>query len=279
MANIPALAQAIRGTTSNGVPFVALPSEGGQEAHGLIISWHGGDPPRTEEALAGALAMRDVAAWRVYLGLPLSGRRLPEGGLDEIMRRGAEDAITLLFHPIIAGAVDELPVAVDDLRIRLSIDAALPLSLFGFSMGGAAALLAVARHTLPFQAVVTFGAAIDMRVLVDHLSSLYGLIYDWTDARRDLAEQITVAHRARALVESGADILLGIGSEDPYPVHELTEQLASAIQANGGAAEVRTLANVAHSFVDEPGDVAVPQGPQAQAVDRMASEWFRRHLA
>ena len=218
MADIPALAQAIRGTTSNGVPFIALPPEGGRTAKGLIILWHGGDPPRTEEALAGALPLRDVAAWRAYLGLPLSGQRLPEGGLDEIMRRGAEDAISLVFHPIITGTVDELPSAVDDLRFRLSIDPMLPLGLFGFSMGGAAALLAVARQVLPFKAVVTFGAPLDLRVLVDHLSSLYGLTYEWTDARRDLAETMSAVHQMRALAESGAYLLLGMGSDDPYPI-------------------------------------------------------------
>jgi pimeloyl-ACP methyl ester carboxylesterase len=278
MADIPALAQAIRGTTSNGVPFIALPPEEGRPAQGLIILWHGGDPPRTEEALAGALPLRDVAAWRAYLGLPLSGQRLPEGGLDEILRRGAEDAISRLFHPIITGAVDELPGAVADLKVRLSIDPVLPLDLFGFSMGGAAALLAVARQALPFKAVVTFGAPLDLRVLVDHLASLYGLPYEWTDARRDLAEQMSTIRQVRALAESGADLLLGIGSDDPYPIRELTEQLASAIQTAGGAAETRIVPEVAHSFVDEPGNVAVPQGPAARAVDQMASQWFCRYL-
>ncbi len=279
MADVPALAQAIRGTTANEVPFLALPAEGGQKAHGLIVLWHGADPPRTEEALAGALPLREVVAWRVYLGLPLCGQRLPEGGFDEIMRRGAEDAVARLFHPIIAGAVDELAGAVDDLRMRLGIDPVLPLGLFGFSVGGAAALLTVARRALPFQTVVTFGATLDMRVLVDYLSSLYGAAYEWTDVRRDLAEQISVAHRARALAESGAHILLGVGSEDPYPMRGPTEQLAAAIRHSGGSAQVRTVANVGHGFVDEPGDAAVSQGSQARAVEQMASQWFRRYLA
>ncbi len=125
---------------------------------------------------------------------------------------------------------------------------------------------------------MTFGAPLDLRVLVDHLSSLYGLTYEWTDARRDLAEQMSAVHQVRALAESGAGFLLGIGSEDPYPIRELTEQLASAIQTEGGTAETRIVPEVAHSFVDEPGDVAVPQGPQARAVDQMASQWFLHYL-
>ncbi|MEX2430528.1 MAG: alpha/beta fold hydrolase, partial [Dehalococcoidia bacterium] len=201
----------MRGTTSNGVPFIALPPEDGVEPKGLIIAWHGGDPPRSEEALAGALPMRDVPAWRVYLGLPLFGPRMPEGGMDEIGRRATEDSLTLLYHPIIEGAADELPEAVDDLRSRLGIDAALPLGLFGFSMGGAAALLAAARHALPCKAVVTFGAVVDASVLIDHVSSLFGSTYEWTDDRRRLAEEISIAHRAGDLVQSSASVLMGIG--------------------------------------------------------------------
>ena len=278
MANIPALAHAVRGTTSNGVPFVALPPEGGVQPKGLIILWHGGDPPRSHEALASAVPLRNVAAWRVYLSLPLFGQRLPEGGVDEIMRRSAEDSLALLFHPIITGAVDELPATVNDLRTRLSIDAESPLGIFGFSMGGAAALLAVARQVLPFKAAVTFGAVVDLAPLIDYLSSLYGAAYEWTGARRGLAEETSVAHRAAGLAESGANILMAVGSEDPYPVREATE-LARAITAHGGAAEMKTLNGVAHGFVDEPGDVAMPQEPHAQAVDQVVSQWFLRHWA
>jgi hypothetical protein len=119
MADMRKATDPVRGTTANGVPFIAVPPEGGQQARGLIILWHGGDPPRSEEALAGALPMREAAAWRVYLGLPLFGQRMPEGGTDEIERRGAEDAVVLLYHPIIKSAADELPTVVGDLRARL----------------------------------------------------------------------------------------------------------------------------------------------------------------
>ena len=67
MEDIPALAQASRGTTSNGVPFVALPPEEGREATSVVILWHGADPPRTEEALAAAVPLRGLPAWRIYL--------------------------------------------------------------------------------------------------------------------------------------------------------------------------------------------------------------------
>jgi predicted esterase len=222
--------------------------------------------------------MRAVPVWRVYLGTPLYGRRAPEGGAEELMRRGAEDAVTLLLHPIITGAVAELPAAVDDLRGRLGIDAALPLGIFGFSQGGVAALLALSRRVLPIRAAVTFGAVIDVPAAVETMAPMFGFEYEWTEERHALAAEISATDRARALAESGAAILLGVGAEDPLPVREPAERLAAAIRAEGGTAETRVLPNLGHGFVEEPGVEAVAQGPQARAVDELASGWFGRHL-
>ena len=102
------------------------------------------------------------------------------------------------FHPVIHGAVEELPAAVDDLRNRLGIDAALPLGLFGFSMGGTAALQAVARRVLPIRAAVAFGAPLDIGVLVEYISAQYGTEYTLMDERRSLNEQISVIRIAPA---------------------------------------------------------------------------------
>jgi hypothetical protein len=47
--------------------------------------WHLMDPPRTEAALAAALPLAGLEAWRTYLGLPLSGSRMPPGGAEELL--------------------------------------------------------------------------------------------------------------------------------------------------------------------------------------------------
>ncbi|MGH2603820.1 MAG: alpha/beta hydrolase, partial [Dehalococcoidia bacterium] len=66
----------IKGTAA-GVPYVALPPPDGAETAPLILTWHLADPPRSETAMAAALPLRGLEAWRVYLGLPLLGSRLP----------------------------------------------------------------------------------------------------------------------------------------------------------------------------------------------------------
>jgi dienelactone hydrolase len=278
MAEIPALVGARSGVTANGVPFVALPPAGDRAARGVVVLWHGADAPRSEAALAGAVPMGTLPAWRVYLGLPLWGQRTPAEGVEAFMARAAEDEVTHLFHPSITGAVAELPAALADVRARLGIDPALPLGVFGFSKGGAAALLALSRRVLPFKAAVTYGAVIDFHALMDSLAVLFGTTYEWTDARRALAEEISSGGRAGALAGSGAAILLGLGSADPLPVRAPAEQLVQGIRAAGGTAEARILPGLAHGFVDEPGVEAAPQGPPARAVNALASEWFERYL-
>jgi predicted esterase len=210
--------------------------------------------------------------------MPLFGRRLPPGGYEEIMRLAFQDAVTLVFQPSIGGAVAEMPAALLDVRARLGIDPALPLGLFGFSQGGAAALLTLSRRELPVKAAVTIGAAIDLPTVVDAVGTMLGAPYDWTDERRALAEQLSASRQAPALAASGAAILLAAGADDPIPVREPAEQLATAIRSSGGTAEVRILPNIAHAFVDQPGDAPAPQTPQAAAIDALTTDWFTHHL-
>lgn len=93
---------------------------------------------------------------------------------------------------------------------------------------------ALTGHRLPFKAAVTFGAIIDMTAVIDAFAAFFGIGYNWTDERRALAERLSSVHRAPAL--------------------------AIAIRAEGGRAELGIVPNVAHAFVDEPGEAAVPQG-------------------
>jgi len=274
MADVPALKRAVRGVSENGVPYVALPTEATTEARGLLILWHGADPPRTEEALAGALPLARVPVWRLYLGMPGHGRRAPAGGLEEMMRLGYEDAVTLLFEPRIEGAVAELRGAVDDIRSKLGIGLELPLGIFGFSQGGAAALLAVERRIFPFRAAATYGAVTDMHALVDGLASFFGTSYEWTDPRARLADQMSVGKRPGELAAAGVPILLAVGANDQLAIEGPSERLVAEVSAAGGNIELSIIPQLAHAFVDEPGEESAPQGAAAREIDRVVSDWF-----
>ena len=64
----------------------------------MVIAWHLLDAPRSETAFAAALPMRGLDAWRVYLGLPLTGRR--GLSMDEVMSRARVDVVANLYEPI-----------------------------------------------------------------------------------------------------------------------------------------------------------------------------------
>jgi hypothetical protein len=69
-----------------GVTFIAVPPAAGPSASTpTVVVWHLMDPPRTEAAFAAALPLAGLEAWRTYLGLPLSGSRMPPGGAEELL--------------------------------------------------------------------------------------------------------------------------------------------------------------------------------------------------
>jgi hypothetical protein len=72
---------------AGGMPYLASPRGCAPRAP-LVVAWHLHDPPRSETAMAAALPLSELPACRVYLGLPLSGSRLPEGGLEAYFQLG-----------------------------------------------------------------------------------------------------------------------------------------------------------------------------------------------
>src|SRR4051794_37974680 len=121
-----------RGTAA-GVPFVAIPpASGPRPGAPAVVAWHLMAPPCTERAFAAAVPMSGVDAWRIYLGLPMCGSRLPSGGEDELMRRVYADAVREVYGPMTAQAVDEFPSAYAHLRDRFGL-AEAPATLVGGS--------------------------------------------------------------------------------------------------------------------------------------------------
>lgn len=49
------------------------------------------------------------------------GGRLPDGGLDEFLRRFREDMVLNVFEPVTRQAVEELPGALTEVRERFEI--------------------------------------------------------------------------------------------------------------------------------------------------------------
>ena len=99
--------------TAAGVPWVARPPHGGARPDApAVVAWHLLDSPRTEAAFAAAVPLAGLDAWRIYFGLPLSGARLPEGGVLggsmgglaaqlAIAEGGADVRAAVLINPVV----------------------------------------------------------------------------------------------------------------------------------------------------------------------------------
>ncbi|MEA2671320.1 MAG: hypothetical protein QOG45_1540 [Chloroflexota bacterium] len=265
-----------------GVPFVALPPAGGPRASApVVVAWHLLDPPRTEAAFAAQVPLSGLDAWRIYLGLPLSGSRLPAGGWDELMRRTHEDAVLNLHRPIADGATEELGPALADLRRRLGIDPG-PIGVMGGSSGAGVAQLVLAEAGLEIAAAVLINPVVRLRRVVDVISRRFGASYPWSDESSALADRLDFV--ARAPTSGGylrTAVLVVVGEEDDACFREPAAELVAALRQSDAAspAELVTVPGMAHPLTDEPGFEPAPQSPQAAVVDGLAVRWFQRYLS
>lgn len=161
-----------------------------------IVLWHGFGPPASEQALLEVLPLDDVPAVKVYLGLPLFGKRAPPGGMDEIARRQSSDYGALLFEPAVIGAARELAAVRNELQRMGCLHSGQQIGLLGFSAGGAAVLFALAERSVPVRAAVTLNAPIGLASSIEALERVTKQTYAWTPHTRELANMTDSVRRA-----------------------------------------------------------------------------------
>ena len=276
-----AAAEAMTGWAA-GVPFLAVPPEGGPRPSApAVVAWHLLDPPRTETAIAAAVPLKGLDAWSVYLGLPLTGSRMPPGGWDDLMRLGFEDAVTKLDKPIVYGAAEEFGPAFADLRSRFGFDGG-PLAVMGGSIGAAVAQLVLAERELAVSAAVLASQVVQLRRAVDAMARRFGVTYTWSDEANAVAERLDFLARADEIARAHRPaVLFVVGEEDDHALREPAAQLTQALArryGSGDRAQLVTVPGMAHALAEEPGIDPAPQTPHAEVVDRLAVEWFQRNL-
>jgi dienelactone hydrolase len=260
-----------------GVPFVALPPAGGPRPSApVVLAWHLLDPPRTEAAFAAAVPLHGLDAWRIFLGLPLSGSRLPAGGPDEVMRLGYEDAVLRLHRPTVYGAAEEAGPALAELRERLEIGAG-PVALVGGSAGAAVAQLVLAEGDLDVRAAVLISPVVQLRGAIEAGERRYGFAYAWSDESRAVADRLDFLARADEIARRRPAVLLVVGEQDDPAIREPAARLRDAL-APTCPTELVTIPDMVHALADEPGTDPAPQTPHAAAVDGHATRWLGRHL-
>jgi alpha-beta hydrolase superfamily lysophospholipase len=216
-----------------GVPYVALPPAGwrsGQEPAPLIIAWHLNDPLRSAAAMASALPLAGIAAWRVYLDLPMHGRRQLPGGLEEFMRLGYQDAVLKAFEPQVTQAVDEFPAVLAGLRARLPVTSG-PIAVVGASVGTLPAQLVMAGGAAQVSAAALISPVIQLAEVVAANERRFQVRYPWSDTSRAVAARFDFVSRAGEIAARDPQpaILLVTGAEDdpafPLQVQRLQTEL------------------------------------------------------
>lgn len=254
----------LRGTAA-GVPYVALPPESGRADAPVVAGWHLMDPPRSEAALAAALPLAGLDAWRIYFGLPLTGARAPEGGLEKY---AYQDAVLNVFGPIAFGAAAEFPAAYAALRRELGFGPGL--AVLGGSHG--AVVAQQVATSVAVDAIVLVSPVTRLRAVVTANERRYGVTYEWTPPADYVAATFDFVARAAELT---APALLVVGEHDD---RDGVLAPAAALHAALPGSRLETVPGLAHALAEEPGLDPAPQTAAATAVDRIVTTWLGTRL-
>ncbi|WP_433330508.1 hypothetical protein [Spirillospora sp. CA-294931] len=262
--------------TAAGTAYLALPPTAVDARPAgptrLIVAWPGFDPPRTASALAAAVPMTGVPTWRVYLDLPVE-------------RPGSLDGTTLLdnrgieaFGTAVEQAVERLPDVLAEIRRELDLPEG-PVGMAGFSVGAAAALLAVVRGTVPVSTAALIAPVIAPARAARAMEARTGREHRWDDHAQALADRLDLGVRAGEIIERGTALLLIAGAKDRVvPPTEVTA-LRDLLERRGARAVEAATFRMGHALAAEPGTEALPPITEAVRVDGVLTDWFRERLA
>ncbi|MFB8770973.1 prolyl oligopeptidase family serine peptidase [Nocardiopsis alba] len=266
--------------TAAGVPYLALPPAAPTEAPApLVIGLHAFEPPRSEAALAGTVPMASLPAWRVYLGLPLFGARLPPGGVAEVNGLGERDYLTELFGPVVERAAAELGEVEKELRSALPVTDT-PTGLVGVGAGATAVLLALAERRMPVGAAAVINPIVDPALLMAARERRTGVPYPWTPRARGAHERLHLIARAEELSPGSTPLLVINGGRDEVAPPRSGRALHDRLAHQDGEHALRHIVvpDLAHSIGPEPGLEPGPITPAGVLTDRALTEWFHRNL-
>lgn len=269
--------------TAKGVPYLAVPPPEGTEHPGLVAILHGLDHPNSEETMAATLPLHDMPAWRVYLGLPMSGKRAPEGGSEEIMRRATADALMNVQAPVLEQAAGELPGAIEDLRRQLGLSDDAKVALVGTSAGAGAILKALADSDMHVDAVALINPVSTARASVEAGERVFGTEYEWTDESTAKADELDFVQRAGEIASRDGQpaILILQGEDDDEAFARSSEELERALSKEYRNSEDVSLTKVkglAHSLGATADIEKEPSTAAATFVDHEVRGLLARHL-
>lgn len=259
-----------------GVPYTALAPDVDTDA--LIVTWHMLDAPRSNAAFAAALPLSGVPAWRVHFGMPYCGARMVDGSMDKGIELMREDPVLSYAAAFVHQAVSEFPAALAEARSQLGIGAGF-LGVLGGSLGGMVVLRNLALHEIPINAAALVNPAVRVRSMITLIESAFGVTYPWSAESVAAADLLDFVSHVDDVAAAEAPVLL-VSGENDFPEFRVdAAELITALAGRGLAAELTTVADLAHPLADEPGIEPSPQRATTKIVDEAIRQWFRRHLS
>ncbi|GAA2609980.1 hypothetical protein SMC26_38185 [Actinomadura fulvescens] len=265
--------------TAAGTAYLALPPTAVDARPAgptrLIIGWPGFDPPRAAAAFAAAVPLTGVPTWRVYLELPAPDGEPPAGltSGDLLDEAGIERYAT-----VVERAVARLPAVLAALRRDLGLDDG-PIGLTGFSAGGTAALLALARGVVPVSAAAVVAPVIAPAGAARALEKRSGRERAWSARAHDLAARLDLAACAGDISGRGAALLLVAGAKDRLVPHSEITALRDRLKLHGAETVDSATLRMGHQLAAGPGTQPLPPTIEAVRADGALSDWFRERLA
>jgi predicted esterase len=253
----------------------------------LVLFYHGFGPPQSPRALAEVLRLKEMDAILAFVNLPMVADRMPAGGKDELLRVQKEDFVNGFFFRSISGATAELQQIVEELNATYHVDTHKGIGLFGFSAGGAAALLALLESNVPIRAAVIVNAPMSVMQNVQNWQRTLKRQFDWDNASRKAASRYDVELQADKIakreilpalliVQGDADKQLGI-----EPTRRAFEALKRGYAERGEAERIQF--EVIHGLTHHFGPGSVATGSAEASIDleieQKTKNWFKRFLS
>ncbi len=252
----------------------------------LVVLFHGFGPPENPEALARALPLAKLPAVLAYVNLPLVAKRLPAGGIEALKRVQAQNFVNGFFFPSIEGASSELPLMVREIEVEYHLDVRSGIGLFGFSAGGAAALLALIEADVPVVAAAILNAPLSVRENVRNWERALHRQFQWDAAARAAADRYDVerqAGRIAARQPLPALLLMRGGADESFDgesVRRATAALRTAYEKENAESKfaVKVFPGLGHNFGPDAQATTSAPAPVSNEIDDAVRRFFERYL-
>jgi predicted esterase len=269
-----------------GVPVLILRPEVANPNTRLVVLYHGFGPPQNPRALTQVLRLEGMDAILAFVNLPMAADRMPTGGRDELLRVQNEDFVNGFFFRSISGATAELQQIVKELNATYHLDADKGIGLFGFSAGGAAALLALLESDVPITAAVVVNAPMSVMQNVENWQRTLKRQFEWDNASKEATGRYDVELKADKIAErkilpallimqGDADKQLGI-----EPARRAFEALKQRYIKRGETERIQfeVIHDLAHNFGPGSGATGSAQASIDLEIEQKTKNWFERFL-